>query len=282
MSDFFIRALIGGIGVALVTGPLGCFVVWRRMAFFGDSLSHGALLGVAIGFAAGIDVNAAILAVCIGFALILLALERQRRLATDTLLGILAQGTLALGLVCAALIKGVRIDVMGYLFGDVLAISVADLYWVYGGGAAILVVLAAFWRPLLAIAAHEELARAEGVPVRAAKLAFMLMVALMVAIAMKIVGVVLVTALLVIPAATARRLAGSPEIMAVLASLVGAAAVAGGLGASLAWDSPSGPSIVVAALCLFILGSAAAALHGAVRQRRGVALAAPAGGEGTG
>jgi zinc transport system permease protein len=281
MSDFFVRALVGGIGVALVAGPLGCFVVWRRMAFFGDSLAHGALLGVAIGFAAGIDVNAAILAVCVGFALLLLALERQRRLATDTLLGILAHGTLALGLVGAALIEGARIDVMGYLFGDVLAISVADLYWIYGGGAGILCVLALFWRPLLAIAVHEELARAEGIPVRLVKLVFMLMIALMVAIAMKIVGVVLVTALLVIPAATARRLSGSPEVMAVLASLLGAAAVVGGLGASLAWDSPSGPSIVVAALALFIVGMIVTALHAAVRQRPGTQTVASAGGDGS-
>lgn len=282
MSDFFVRALVGGIGVALVAGPLGCFVVWRRMAFFGDSLAHGALLGVAIGFAAGIDVNAAILAVCVGFALLLLGLERQRRLATDTLLGILAHGTLALGLVGAALIEGARIDVMGYLFGDVLAISRNDLYWIYGGGAGILCVLALFWRPLLAIAVHEELARAEGIPVRLAKLVFMLTIALTVAIAMKIVGVVLVTALLVIPAATARRLSGSPEIMAVLASALGAAAVIGGLGASLAWDSPSGPSIVVAALALFIVGLIVTALYAAVRRQPGAPTVASAGGDGPG
>lgn len=265
MSDFLVRALVGGIGVALVAGPLGCFVVWRRMAFFGDSLAHGALLGVAIGFAAGVEVNAAILLVCVGFALLLLGLERQRRLATDTLLGILAHGTLALGLVAASLIEGARLDVMGYLFGDVLAITTADLYWIYGGGAAVLIVLGAFWRPLLALAVHAELARAEGVPVRAARLVFMLLVALTVAIAMKIVGVVLVTALLVIPAATARRFAATPELMAVLASLAGAASVAGGLGASLAWDSPSGPSIVVAAFALFIAGSGLAALYRAAR-----------------
>ncbi len=265
MNDFFVRALIGSIGVALVAGPLGCFVVWRRMAFFGDSLAHGALLGVAIGFAAGVDVSTAILVVCIGFALLLLALERQRRLATDTLLGILAHGTLALGLVCAGLIKGMRIDVMGYLFGDVLAITVADLYWIYGGGAAVLVVLGVFWRPLLALAVHPELARAEGVPVRAARLVFMLLIALTVAIAMKIVGVVLVTALLVIPAATARRFAPTPELMAVLASLAGAIAVVGGLEASLAWDSPSGPSIVVAAFALFLAASGAAVLYRAAR-----------------
>jgi len=268
MSDFFLRALIGGIGVALVTGPLGCFVVWRRMAFFGDSLAHGALLGVALGIAIGVEVNLAILIVCLAMAVMLVSLERQRRLAVDTLLGIVAHGALALGLVAASLIKGARLDVMAYLFGDVLGMSWGDIYWIYGGGAVVLAVLALFWRPLLALAVHAELARAEGVRVRIARLVFMVLVALTVAIAMKIVGVVLVTALMVIPAAAARRLALTPEIMALLASILGVLAVAGGLGGSLLWDTPSGPSVVVAALGLFLVCTGAAAVAQLWRERR--------------
>ena len=268
MSDFFLRALIGGIGVALVAGPLGCFVVWRRMAFFGDSLAHGALLGVALGVAIGVEVNVAILIVCLVLALFLTALERQKRLAVDTLLGIVAHGGLALGLVAASFVKGARLDVTAYLFGDVLAISLGDLVWIYAGGALVLTVLAITWRPLLALAVHAELARAEGVQVRLARLVFMILIALTVAIAMKIVGVVLVTALLVIPAASARRLAPTPEIMAVLAALFGVLAVAGGLGGSLAWDTPSGPSIVVAALALFIATAGGAVLRQLWRERR--------------
>lgn len=268
MSDFFLRALIGGIGVALVTGPLGCFVVWRRMAFFGDSLAHGALLGVALGVAAGVEINLAILIVCLAFALILTGLERQKRLALDTLLGIVAHGALALGLVAASFIKGARLDVTAYLFGDVLGISLGDLYWIYGGGAVVLIALAISWKPLLALAVHPELARAEGVHVRTARLVFMILIALTVAIAMKIVGVVLVTALLVIPAAAARRVAPTPEIMALLASLFGVLAVAGGLGGSLAWDTPSGPSIVVAALVVFLVSAGGAILRQLWRERR--------------
>ncbi|MBM3482633.1 MAG: hypothetical protein FJX66_04970 [Alphaproteobacteria bacterium] len=268
MSDFFLRALIGGIGVALVAGPLGCFVVWRRMAFFGDSLAHGALLGVALGIAIGVEVNVAILIVCLALALFLTALERQKRLAVDTLLGIVAHGGLALGLVAASFVKGARLDVTAYLFGDVLAISLGDLAWIYAGGAVVLIVLAITWRPLLALAVHAELARAEGVQVRVARLVFMILIALTVAIAMKIVGVVLVTALLVIPAASARRLAPTPEIMAVLAALFGVLAVAGGLGGSLAWDTPSGPSIVVAALALFIATAGGAVLRQLWRERQ--------------
>ena len=268
MSDFFLRALIGGIGVALVAGPLGCFVVWRRMAFFGDSLAHGALLGVALGVAIGVEVNVAILIVCLVLALFLTALERQKRLAVDTLLGIVAHGGLALGLVAASFVKGARLDVTAYLFGDVLAISLGDIAWIYAGGAVVLTVLAISWRPLLALAVHAELARAEGVQVRLARLVFMILIALTVAIAMKIVGVVLVTALLIIPAASARRLAPTPEIMAVLAALFGVLAVAGGLGGSLAWDTPSGPSIVVAALALFIATAGGAVLRQLWRERR--------------
>lgn len=268
MSDFFLRALFGGIGVALVTGPLGCFVVWRRMAFFGDSLAHGALLGVALGVAAGVEINLAILIVCLAFALILTGLERQKRLALDTLLGIVAHGALALGLVAASFIKGARLDVTAYLFGDVLGISLGDLYWIYGGGAVVLIALAISWKPLLALAVHPELARAEGVQVRTARLVFMILIALTVAIAMKIVGVVLVTALLVIPAAAARRVAPTPEIMALLASLFGVLAVVGGLGGSLAWDTPSGPSIVVAALAVFLVSAGGAILRQLWRERR--------------
>jgi zinc transport system permease protein len=274
VSDFLLRALLGGIGVALVTGPLGCFVVWRRMAYFGDSLAHAALLGVALGLAAGVELNAAILAFCLIVALLLIAVERQRRLALDTLLGILAHGALALGLVAASLIKGARVDVMAYLFGDVLTIGRADLYWIYGGGAVVLLALALFWRPLLALAVHEELARAEGVRVRLARAVFMLLIALTVAIAMKLVGVVLISALLIVPAATARRLAPTPEWMALGAALIGVLAVGGGLGGSLAWDTPAGPSIVVAALALFVAASGAGLAREAWRER-GRALVAP-------
>ena len=260
LDDFFTRALVGGIGVALATGPLGCFMVWRRMAYFGDSVAHSALLGVVLGVALGIELNAGIVITCVALALLLLLLQQQRRLATDTLLGILAHGALALGLVGISFFEGVRVDLMSYLFGDILAVTGRDLIWIYGGGGAVLAATALIWRPLLAITVHEELARAEGVRVGLVRIVFTLLIALAVAIAMKIIGLILIVALLIIPAATARRLARSPEQMALLASLIGVAAVAGGLHGSLAWDTPSGPSIVVAALALFVVGLGAAAL----------------------
>lgn len=266
-DDFFVRALVGGVGVALVAGPLGCFVVWRRMAYFGDSVAHGALLGVALGIALGIDLNAGIVIACVAFALLFLLLERQRRLAADTLLGILAHGALALGLVALGFVELGRVDLMGYLFGDILAVNRTDLIWIYGGGGAVLAATALLWRPLLAITVNEELARAEGVRVGAVRFAFTLLIALTIAIAMKVVGLILIVALLIVPAAAARRLARSPEQMALLASAAGAASVVGGLHGSLAWDTPSGPSIVVAALALFALNLCVGATGAAVAGR---------------
>ena len=251
MDDFLIRAAIGGIGVAAVTGPLGAFVVWRRMAYFGDALAHSALLGVALGLLLGTNANLAIIAVCIAVALLLVALQRQRYLASDTVLGILAHGTLSLGLVVVALQGSVRVDLFALLFGDVLAMTVSDLYWIYGGGAAALALLLWLWRPLLAVTVHEDLARVEGVNVVVVQLGFMVVIALVIAVAIKIVGVLLLTSLLIIPAAAARRVSTTPEMMAVLAAIIGTVAVIGGLSGSLQWDTPAGPSVVLAAVVLF-------------------------------
>ena len=252
-DDFFTRAVIAGIGVALAAAPLGCFIVWRRMAYFGDTMAHSALLGVAIGFALGIDFTLGVVAVTATVALVLLGLERTPGLSSDTMLGILAHSTLSIGLIAISLMASLRIDLMGYLFGDILAVTRSDLLWIYVSGIGIVVVLAVIWRPLLAVTVHEDLARAEGVPSLAVRLVFMLLIAVIIAFAMKIVGILLITSLLIIPAATARRRARSPEQMAVMAALIGAIAVVGGLFASLRLDTPSGPSIVVVAVAMFVL-----------------------------
>lgn len=252
LDDFITRALIAGIGLALVTGPLGCFIVWRRMAYFGDTMAHSALLGVALGFLFEIDLTVGVFVVAALASLTLLVLERQRGLSLDALLGIVSHAALSLGLVALAFMSWVRMDLMGLLFGDILAVSRLDIALIWGGGALILGVLALLWRPLLAASVDEELAAAEGLAPARSRLIFMLMIALVVAIAMKIVGILLITALMIIPAATARRFAGTPEMMAVLAALIGVLAIAFGLYGSLSFDTPSGPSIVVAALILFL------------------------------
>lgn len=252
LDDFLLRAFVGGFGVALVAGPLGCFIVWRRMAYFGASLAHSALLGVALGFLLGINLTIGIVIASVLLALLLVLLQQQRALSSDTLLGILAHAGLALGIVVLSFFETVRIDLMSYLFGDVLAITKTDLLWIYGGGAIVLGLLATIWQPLLTITLHEELAQAEGLPVLQIQLVFMLTIAMVIAIAMKIVGVLLIVSMLIIPAAAARSFSRTPEQMAILAVVAGAASVALGLWSSLAADTPAGPSIVVAALVLFV------------------------------
>ena len=199
LDDFLMRAILGGIGVAVIAGPLGCFVVWRRMAYFGNALAHSALLGVGLGALLSLDLTLATVAVCLLLALLLVLLDQQRGLATDTILGILAHAALALGLVVLAFMEFLRVDLMAYLFGDVLAVTRRDLLWIWGGGALVLGALLALWSSLLRVTLDEELATAEGVPTRAVRLAFMLLMALAVAIGMKIVGILLIVAMLVIP-----------------------------------------------------------------------------------
>lgn len=256
MDDFVLRALAAGCGIAALAGPLGSFVVWRRMAYFGDTLSHSALLGVTLGFLLGVNPMVGVMVVCVALALALVALQRRRTLAADTLLGILSHGSLSLGLVALAFLETLRVDLMAYLFGDILSVTGSDLAWIYGGGVVALIGLALLWRRLLAVTVDEDLARVEGMPVEALRLAFMLLIALVIAIAMKIVGILLITSLLIIPAASARRFTRTPETMAALASLFGVASVVAGLLASLNWDLPAGPCVVVSAAALFLIGNA--------------------------
>ncbi|GGY85746.1 zinc ABC transporter permease subunit ZnuB [Marinobacter zhanjiangensis] len=262
LDDFFWRALLGGLGIALVAGPLGCFVVWRRMAYFGDTLAHSALLGVALGFLFQTNLNLSVAATCVLLAIVLVSLSRSQALATDTLLGILAHSALAFGLVALSFMPDVRVDLTGYLFGDLLAMTRQDLAWIFGGAIVILALLYWLWQGLLMATIHEELARVEGFPVQRLQLVLMLIFSLVIAVAMKMVGVLLITALLIIPAATARRLASSPEKMVLMAIGFGMIAVASGLSMSWNLDTPAGPSIVVAAFVVFLL------IYGVIRRAR--------------
>jgi len=252
MDDFFLRALAGGIGVALAAGPIGCFVVWRRMAYFGAALAHSALLGIALGFVLGFSLTVGILLLCLGLATLLALLERQRLLPADTLLGVLAHVTLAAGIVLVAQLDTLRVDLMSYLFGDVLAVGAGDLVYIYATAAIGLAVLAWLWNDLLALTVNEDLAAVEGVNVARVRVVFVLLLAAVIAVGMKIVGMLLVVSLVIIPAAAARRMSASPEQMALLAALVGVASVVAGLFGSLHLDVPSGPFIVTVAAAIFV------------------------------
>ncbi|MBF0446020.1 MAG: metal ABC transporter permease [Magnetococcales bacterium] len=255
IDDFFWRAILAGIGVALVTGPMGCFMVWRQMAYFGETMAHSALLGVALAFLFEIDLTIGVIFVTTLIALLLAAMQQNRLISNDTLLGILSHSSLSIGLITISLMAWLRIDLMAYLFGDILAVTGEDLIWIYAGTIICLAILATIWRPLLAVTVHEELAIAEGVNSKLARVTYMLLLAFMIAIAMKIVGILLITSMLIIPAATARRYVSTPEQMAVLAAIIGCLAVGVGLAGSLSFDTPSGPSIVVGAMLLFALSN---------------------------
>ena len=253
MDDFFSRAIIAGVGVALVAGPLGCYIVWRRLAYFGDTLSHAALLGIALALLFQVNITLSVFLVSVFVSLALLILQRRVTLSTDALLGLLAHSALAFGMVALSFMTWVRVDLMGFLFGDILAVTPYDIAIIWGGGLLVLVVLAIFWRSLFAATVNLELAQAEGMRPEQANIIFMLLMAAVIAISMKIVGVLLITSMLIFPAAIARRFASGPEQMAVLAALIGVIAVFGGLFGSLHWDTPSGPSPVVAPSIFFII-----------------------------
>jgi zinc transport system permease protein len=257
LEPFILRALIAGFGIALVAGPLGCFVVWRRMAYFGDSLAHSALLGIALALFFNINIHLGMIAVGVVFAVMLVFLQQQQLLTTDTLLGILSHTALAAGIIAFSLIATIRMELFGFLFGDILTVSIRDLYWIYAGGTLILITLIMLWKPLVLMAINDDLAAAEGVKVFYVNFILMLLFAIVVAIAMRIIGVLLITALLVIPAASARQVAHSPEKMALLTVLFGAIATCLGIFASMLWDVPSGPAIILVTSLLFVLSGLA-------------------------
>ncbi|MBY6197601.1 zinc ABC transporter permease subunit ZnuB [Vibrio hangzhouensis] len=253
MIEFLLPSFVAGIGIALIAGPLGSFVVWRRMAYFGDTLAHASLMGLALGFLFDINLYLALVICCMALAVVLVTLQKQKLVATDTLLGILAHSALSLGLVAVSFLDNIRVDLMSYLFGDLLAVSPTDLIYIYAGVALIGALLFIFWRPLLSTTVNEDLAAVEGVNVDLMRLIIMLMVGLVIAIGMKFVGALIMTSLLIIPAATARKFTVTPEQMALTASGIGIVAVFCGLSLSWFYDTPAGPSVVISAAAFFLL-----------------------------
>lgn len=254
LDDFFLRATLAGIGVAIAAAPLGCFVVWRRMAYFGDATAHAAILGVALSLALSTSLLASVLTVSLLMAFTVSTLT-DRGYAMDTLLGVIAHSALAIGLVAVSLIEGVRIDLMAYLFGDILAVGVNDLIIIWTGALLVLVLLAWRWSALLIATLNPDLAYASGINPKREQLVLTLALAVVVAVAIKVVGALLIAAMLIIPAATARPFSRTPETMAIIAISIGAVSAFGGLRGSYIWDTPTGPTIVCVAACLFILSN---------------------------
>ncbi|MDF5485278.1 metal ABC transporter permease, partial [Vibrio parahaemolyticus] len=137
MIEFLLPSILAGIGIAIIAGPLGSFVVWRKMAYFGDTLAHASLMGLALGFLLNVNLYLALLVCCLALAVLLVTLQKQQLVATDTLLGILAHSALSIGLVSVSFLENVRVDLMSYLFGDLLAVSPQDLMFIYAGVVAV-------------------------------------------------------------------------------------------------------------------------------------------------
>ena len=253
-DNFFTRAIIAGVGFAIIAGPLGCFVIWQRLAYFGDAMAHSALLGVALALAMQINILIGVFAVCFLIAYFVAQLGERSTLSGDSILGVLSHSTLAIGLVLVSLMYWVRVDVLHFLFGNILAVSWSEILMIYVGGAAIFALLIYKWNNLICLTVNEQIAAAEDMHPANTRILIMVLLAAIVAFAMKIVGIILTVALLIIPAAAARPFVKTPEQMAVLASTFGVIAVILGLTLSIQFDTPPGPSIVANATMIFLLG----------------------------
>ena len=252
-DDFFVRALVAGIGVAIVTGPLGCFVIWRRLAYFGDTLSHSALLGVTLAFSFSVNISLSVFFVSGIIALLLLSLQKRTKLPGDALLGLLAHSSIAVGLVLIGFLTFIRFDIMGLLFGDILSVTANDILIIWCGGSLILIILYFIWSSLFAATVNYDLAAAEGMNPDRSNVVFTLLLAGVIAISIKMIGVLLITGLLLIPPALARNLSNNPALMVFLSIIGGVVSVVLGLFSSLEFNTASGPTIIVVALILFIL-----------------------------
>ena len=252
-DDFFTRALIAGVGIAIIAGPLGCLVIWRRLSYFGDTLSHSALLGVTLAYAFSTNITLSVFIISSVVAILLINLQKRTKLAGDSLLGLLAHSTLAIGLVLIGFLSSIRFDLMGLLFGDILAVTIEDIALVWIGGILILGILYFIWKSLFSATVNYDLAAAEGMRPEISNFIFTLLLAAVIALSIKMIGALLITGLLLIPAAIARNLSNSPKQMIIISVLAGIASVVIGLFTSLELNTSSGPSIIVVSLALFVL-----------------------------
>ena len=253
LDDFLTRALIAGLATAALTGPIGCFIIWRRMSFFGDTLAHSALLGVALGLLLSINQTVTVFVLGLAVSACLHWLTKRATLSSDASLGILSHGTLALGLLLISFLPPSRTDITSLFFGDILATSRQDVWMMLTGLLVGGFILRMIWHPMVVATINKDIATAEGRSSQLSEIIFMTLLTMVIAFSFKIVGVLLISALLIIPASTARQIATSPEIAALFAIIIGCLSVGAGLTASLYADTPSGPAIVTAALGFFIM-----------------------------
>ena len=251
-DPFILRGILAGLAVAMISGLVGCFVVWRRMSYYGESIAHSSLLGVGLGILMGVGINLGIVFTCLLFGILFLWLQQSKLLSSDTLLGVLAHLALSIGIIVISMNR-IKIDVHAFLFGDILAVTQNDLWGMYLAVLFVVIIICLNWSSLLLVTIDEDLAKAEGVNPLFINLLLTSILTIVVAVSIQIIGLLLITAMLIIPAATSRRLVNSPEMMAIVATLLGIISVILGIYLSVEIDAPSGPSIVVVSAVLFFI-----------------------------
>lgn len=255
------RALLAGFAIALVGGVLGVFIVLRGMAFFSDAIAHASLLGIALALLLSWTPFVGAVAIALLTAAAIALLRGRTILSLDTLIGVFFAAAVALAVIIIGFVKGLRADLVSFLFGDILALGPFDVVLAWVLSALVLGLLVLSWRAVVLSTLHRDLAAVEGVRVVRTDLLFLILTALVVAVAMRIAGVVLVTALLIVPAATAQNLARTFRGMVAWSVLVSLLAVFGGLLLSFVANLPSGPTIVICASTLFVISLLARAAH---------------------
>lgn len=259
MQHAFLIALISGP----IVGLLGCFITLRKMSFFSDALSHGAMTGVALGFILNLakDINSpsmqlVLIVFCVLTALLMAWLFENTTLYTDTIIAFSFTGSVALGVILISKLRGYRV-LENALFGDILASSTRDVWTMAGLAAVTLIFLALNMRALTLSVIQENLAKLEGFKMRRLNYAFVTLIAIVVALLLRQLGALLLTGLIVVPAAAARVVAGSFRWMLLLSALFGLIGSATGVFSSFYLDTPTGPTIVladVAILTICLLG----------------------------
>ena len=252
LDGFIINALIAGICVSIIAGGLGCFVVWKKMAYFGDSLSHSSLLGIAIGISLGLNFTIGTFITCIIFASLLTYLQNKNILSNDTLLGILAHAALSIGIIAIS-ISNQYVNLDAYLFGDILTVTEPETYWFISAAVLVFIILYIIWEKLVLMTIDENIAKSEGINTSLVHSIFLILLVIFVATCVKVVGILLITSMLIIPAAASRQITNSPTKMAFGSGLIAIASVFIGIFSSIIFDIPTGPSIIAILTIIFIL-----------------------------
>ena len=253
LDDFLVRSVIAGLIMVVIAAPMGCLMVWQRLAFLSDTLGHAAVMGVGLGLLLEVTPVFGVLAVALLIVFSLNRVNSFNSALSETTLAIISHTGLAGGIILVGLLPAQSVNLEAILFGDLLATTSADLTRLLITTVVLLLLLLHYWRSFVAVSVSREIAQAEGIEVRKVQLLMYIMIALLVAVMMKVMGVLLIAAMLVIPTSSARLFSRSPEQMVAVSALYGLGALAGGISSSFHFDWQTGPAIVVSATLLLLI-----------------------------